>query len=149
MAGWFWRKGSVMRRLTWRLRRRLTALLLAGVLGCAAALVGLVAGPTVSAMASSRHAVTVTNPGNQAGPVGTAASLQIQAAGHTLAYTATGLPAGLSISSSTGLITGTPITAATSTVTVTVTDSTGDSGSATFTCSCGAGPLAAVMVQVK
>ena len=123
-----------MRRLTWRLCKRLTTLLLAGVLACAAALVGLVAaGPTVSAMASSRHTVTVTNPGNQAGPVGTAASLQIQAAGHTLTYTATGLPAGLSISSSTGLITGTPTTAATSTVTVTVTDSTGDSGSATFT----------------
>jgi len=120
-----------MRRLTWRLRRRLSALLLAGVLACAAALVDLVAGPTVSAMASSRHTVTVTNPGNQGGPVGTAASLQIQAAGHTLTYTATGLPAGLSISSSTGLITGTPTTAATSTVTV--TDSAGDSGSATFT----------------
>src|SRR5215472_4781095 len=133
MASWFWRKGSVMRRLTWRLRRRLTALLLAGVLACAAALVGLVAGPTGPAMASSRHTVTVTNPGNQAGPVGTAASLQIQAAGHTLTYTATGLPAGLSISSSTGLITGTPTTAATTTVTVTVTDSTSDSGSATFT----------------
>src|SRR5215469_10097967 len=88
-----------------RLRRRLTALLLAGVLASAAALVGLVAGPTVSATGSSRHTVTVTNPGNQAGPVGTAASLQIQAAGHTLTYTATGLPAGLSISSSTGLIT--------------------------------------------
>src|SRR5215471_2156320 len=128
-----WRKGSVMRRLPWRQRRRLTALLLAGVLACAAALVGLVAGPTGPAMASSRHTVTVTNPGNQAGPVGTAASLQIQAAGHTLTYTATGLPAGLSISSSTGLITGTPTTAATSTVTVIVTDSTGDSGSATFT----------------
>ena len=73
-----------MRRLTRRLRRRLTALLLAGVLASAAALAGLVAGPIVSAMASSRHTVTVTNPGNQAGPVGTAASLQIQAAGHTL-----------------------------------------------------------------
>jgi len=126
-------KGSVMGRLTWRLRKRLTALLMAGVLASAAALIGLVAGPTVSAMASSRHTVTVTNPGNQAGPVGTAASLQIQAAGHTLTYTATGLPAGLSISSSTGLITGTPTTAATATVTVIVTDSTGDSGSATFT----------------
>jgi hypothetical protein len=119
-----------MKCLTWRPRGRLTVLLLAGVLACAAA---LVAGPAVPAMASSRHTVTVTNPGNQAGPVGTAASLQIQAAGHTLTYTATGLPAGLSISSSTGLITGTPTTAATSTVTVTVTDSTGNSGSATFT----------------
>ncbi len=45
----------------------------------------------------------MTNPGNQTGTVGTAASLQIQAtdsaAGQTLTYSATGLPAGLSISS--------------------------------------------------
>jgi Putative Ig domain/Ricin-type beta-trefoil lectin domain-like len=80
--------------------------------------------------------VTVTNPGNQTGTVGTAASLQIQATssgGHTLTYSASGLPAGLSISSTTGLISGTPTTAGTSSVTVTATDSTGASGSATFT----------------
>ena len=55
--------------------------------------------------------VTVTNPGSQTGTVGTAASLQISASdtdGGTLSYAATGLPAGLSISSSTGKITGTP-----------------------------------------
>jgi hypothetical protein len=86
---------------------------------------------------SASNTVTVTSPGNQAGTVGTAASLQIQAtdsaAGQTLTYAATGLPAGLSIGSSTGLITGTPTTAGASTVTVTVTDGTGASGSATFT----------------
>src|SRR5579875_552616 len=83
------------------------------------------------------NTVTVTNPGSQTGTAGTAASLQIQAsdsaAGQTLTYAATGLPAGLSISSSTGLISGTPATAGTYTVTVTATDSTGASGSATFT----------------
>src|SRR6202044_2923905 len=81
------------------------------------------------------NTVTVTNPGSQTGKVGTAASLQIaatdSASGQTLTYSATGLPAGLSINSSTGLITGTPSTAATSTVTVTATDTTGASGSAT------------------
>jgi hypothetical protein len=80
--------------------------------------------------------VTVTNPGNKTGTVGTAASLQIQAndtAGGTLSYSATGLPAGLSINSSTGLITGTPTTAGTSTVTVKATDTTGPSGSTSFT----------------
>ena len=102
-----------MKRLTWHRRRRPTALLLAGVLAFAGALAGLVAGPAVPAMAAGgRHTVTVTNPGSQAGTVGTVASLQIQAtdsaAGQTLTYTATGLPAGLSISSSAGLITGTP-----------------------------------------
>ena len=83
------------------------------------------------------NTITVTNPGSQAGTVGTAASLQIQAsdsaAGQTLTYTATGLPAGLSINSSSGLITGTPTTAGTSSVTVTATDTTGASGPASFT----------------
>src|SRR6516225_3213289 len=133
MAGWFWRKGSVMRRLTWRPRRRPTALLLAGVLACAAALVGLVAGPAEAA--GGHHTITVINPGNQAGTVDIAASLQIQAtdsvAGQTLTYAATGLPAGLSINSSTGLITGTPTTIGTSNVTVTA--KAGVTGSAAFT----------------
>jgi hypothetical protein len=82
------------------------------------------------------NTVTVTNPGSQSGTVGTPASLQISAtdsaSGQTLTYSATGLPAGLSISSS-GLISGTPTTAGTSTVTVTATDTTGAHGSATFT----------------
>ena len=82
------------------------------------------------------NTVTVTNPGNQTGTVGTAVSLQISASdsasGQTLTYSATGLPAGLSIST-TGLISGTPTTAGTSSVTVTAKDTTGASGSASFT----------------
>ncbi|MGH3396225.1 MAG: putative Ig domain-containing protein, partial [Streptosporangiaceae bacterium] len=82
------------------------------------------------------NTVTVTSPGSQAGTVGTAVSLQIHgtdsASGQTLTYSATGLPAGLSISSS-GLISGTPTTAGTSSVTVTATDTTGAKGSASFT----------------
>jgi len=82
------------------------------------------------------NTVTVTNPGNQTGTVGTAVSLQIHASdsasGQTLTFSATGLPAGLSISSS-GLISGTPATVGTSSVTVTATDTTGASGSASFT----------------
>jgi hypothetical protein len=84
---------------------------------------------------STGNTVTVTNPGNQSGTVGTAVSLQIHAtdsaSGQTLTYTASGLPAGLSISSS-GLISGTPTTAATSNVTVTATDTTTAHGSASF-----------------
>ncbi|MFJ9446964.1 putative Ig domain-containing protein [Kitasatospora sp. NPDC101235] len=83
------------------------------------------------------NTVTVTNPGNQSGTVGTAASLQINATdsatGQTLSYSATGLPAGLSINSSTGLISGTPTAAGTSSVTVTATDSTGAAGNTSFT----------------
>src|SRR6185503_2690778 len=54
------------------------------------------------------------------------------AAGQTLTYSATGLPAGLSISASTGRISGTPTTAGTSSVTVTARDTTNSSGSASF-----------------
>jgi hypothetical protein len=86
---------------------------------------------------STANTVTVTSPGNQTSTAGTAASLQIHASdsasGQTLAYTATGLPAGLSINSGTGLITGTPTTAGSSTVTVTATDTTGAAGSTSFT----------------
>jgi hypothetical protein len=60
----------------------------------------------------------VTSPGNQTSPAGSPVSLQIHASdsqsGQTLTYSATGLPAGLSINSATGLITGTPTTAGTS-----------------------------------
>ncbi|HLX48529.1 MAG TPA: cellulose binding domain-containing protein, partial [Streptosporangiaceae bacterium] len=80
---------------------------------------------------------TVAGPGNQTSTVGTAASLQIHATdsapGQTLTYAATGLPAGLSVNSATGLISGTPSTASSYNVTVTATDPTGATGSASFT----------------
>ncbi|HZR53365.1 MAG TPA: putative Ig domain-containing protein [Streptosporangiaceae bacterium] len=82
------------------------------------------------------NTISVTNPGSQTGTVGTAVSLQIHASdsasGQTLTYSASGLPAGLSINSSSGLISGTPTTAATSSVTVTAKDTTNASGSASF-----------------
>ncbi|GAB2712804.1 putative Ig domain-containing protein [Kitasatospora kifunensis] len=81
------------------------------------------------------NTVTVTNPGNQSGTAGTALTLQINgtdSGGAGLTYSATGLPAGLSISAS-GLISGTPTIAGTSSVTVTATDSTGASGQTAFT----------------
>ncbi|HZR51964.1 MAG TPA: glycoside hydrolase family 11 protein [Streptosporangiaceae bacterium] len=88
------------------------------------------------------NTVTVTNPGSQSGTVGTAESVQIHAtdsAGAALTYSASGLPAGLSINSATGLISGTPTTSGSSSVTVTATDSTGATGSATFTWSVSGG----------
>jgi subtilase family serine protease len=83
------------------------------------------------------NTVTVTNPGNQTTTTGSAVSLQIHATdsatGQTLTYSATGLPTGLSINASTGLITGTAGTAGTYNVSVTVKDGTGASGSTSFT----------------
>ncbi|HEY0638652.1 MAG TPA: M14 family zinc carboxypeptidase [Pseudonocardiaceae bacterium] len=78
-------------------------------------------------------APVVANPGNQTATVGTPVTLNNSASGGTPPYTwsATGLPAGLVINSSTGQITGTPTTAGTSSVTLTATGA-GLSGSATF-----------------
>jgi Zn-dependent metalloprotease len=69
--------------------------------------------------------LTLANPGSRTGTVGVATSLTLSASGGVTPYTfsATGLPAGLSISSSTGVISGTPTTANTYSVTATVTDS--------------------------
>ncbi|MDX2680809.1 putative Ig domain-containing protein [Streptomyces sp. NY05-11A] len=86
--------------------------------------------------AGTGNTVTVTNPGSRSTATGSSVSLQISAsdsAGATLTYSASGLPTGLSISSSTGLISGTASTAGTYSVTVTASDSTGASGSASFT----------------
>jgi serine protease len=83
---------------------------------------------------SNGPSVTVTDPGNQSGNVGNPVNLQIAAAdsdGDALAFSATGLPPGLSISSS-GDITGTPTVNGTYSVTVTAADSLA-TGSASFT----------------
>lgn len=98
---------------------------------------------------SGGNTVTVTNPGSQSTTVGTAVSLQIQAtdsdSNQTLTYSATGLPAGLSINSAIGLISGTSATAGTANVTVTAKDSTNASGSITFSWTIGRRSTSAVL----
>ena len=66
------------------------------------------------------------------GRVGSAFSYQITATNTPTSYGATGLPAGLSVNTGTGLISGTPTSAATSTVTLSATNSAG-TGNATLT----------------
>ncbi|WP_405862600.1 M4 family metallopeptidase [Streptomyces sp. NBC_00090] len=66
----------------------------------------------------------------------TAVGLQVQATSTNpgaLTYSATGLPAGLSINASTGLISGTATAATTSPVTITVTDSAASTATTSFT----------------
>jgi hypothetical protein len=85
---------------------------------------------------SSSGGVTVGNPGNKSGVVGTAiASFTLSATGGTAPYTwsASGLPGGVTIGSSTGTISGTPTAAGTFNVTATATASAGGSGSTSFT----------------
>src|SRR5207248_4617887 len=66
------------------------------------------------------------------GQVGVAFSYTITATNNPTSYNATGLPAGLSVNTSTGLIFGTPTTAGTYTVTISATNA-GGTGSHTLT----------------
>src|SRR5205807_1161855 len=82
-------------------------------------------------VSNTNRAPSVTNPGTQSGTQGSAiAPLSISASdpdGDTLTYGAAGLPGGLSINTTTGVISGTVATnaAATNNVTVTVSDGKG------------------------
>jgi beta-glucosidase len=79
--------------------------------------------------------LTITSPGPQEGIAGTAVSVPVSATdttgGQTPSFTATGLAAGTSVSSS-GTISGTPTTAGTTTVTVTAKDGNGAQASTSF-----------------
>ncbi|GAA1963516.1 RICIN domain-containing protein [Kitasatospora viridis] len=90
---------------------------------------------TLTATGSAPESVLVTGPGDQTTATGTGTTVSLQltgtdTAGKALSFSATGLPAGLAISS-TGLITGTPSTAGSATVTVTASSGTA-TGSTTF-----------------
>ena len=81
--------------------------------------------------------MTVASPGDQTDVSGAAITPLTavgtdSASGATLTWSATGLPAGLSIDPATGTISGTPTTGGTATVTVEATDDSGATGTATF-----------------
>src|SRR5208282_2099445 len=77
-------------------------------------------------------APAITSATVASGTVGSAFSYQITATNAPTSYGATGLPAGLTVNSGTGLISGTPTAAGTSTVTLSATNSAG-TGNATLT----------------
>ncbi|MBV6696115.1 M4 family metallopeptidase [Kitasatospora aureofaciens] len=85
--------------------------------------------------------VSVTNPGSQSTALNGSVNLQVKATGGTapLSYAATGLPTGLSINSSTGVISGTASAAGSYNVTVTVTDAAGKTATAGFSWSVSGG----------
>jgi hypothetical protein len=70
-------------------------------------------------------APVITSPLTAAGTVGTAFSYQISASGAPTSFGASGLPAGLSNNSATGLISGTPSIAGTNNVTISATNASG------------------------
>ena len=92
----------------------------------------VVCGGIVDAAAALREAKArivvapvVSSAATASGKIGTAFSYQIAASGTPTSYSATGLPAGLTVNTATGLISGTPTTAATTAVTVGATNAGG------------------------
>ena len=85
----------------------------------------------VSLNANALSAPVITSPATAGGAVGTAFSYQTTATNSPTSYKVTGLPAGLTVNSKTGLIHGTPTTAGTSKVTLSATNRRG-TGSATL-----------------
>jgi len=85
---------------------------------------------------SAADAPTLRNPGNMTGVMGLSVAVQLSGTdphGSTLTYSAGSLPTGLLVSSNTGRISGTPITAGNYDVTVAATNTSGVSSTQLFT----------------
>jgi subtilase family serine protease len=95
--------------------------------------------PTLAAslcdLASPAFSIAISNPGVLHSRIGTSATFQVQATdsgGVPVTYTASGLPAGLTINPATGFISGTPTAPQIATVKIGASDKWTNSGSAIF-----------------
>ena len=88
----------------------------------------------------------ITSALSATGTAGSVFSYTITASNSPTSYGASGLPAGLSVNTSTGAITGTPSASGTSSVTLSATNG-GGVGTATLTLTVSAGPIAAISVS--
>jgi hypothetical protein len=90
-------------------------------------------------IASGLAAPVITSAWAATGTVGTAFTYQISATNSPTSYNATGLPAGLNVNTTSGLISGTATAAGTSTVTITATNASGTSSGIGLTLTISAG----------
>ena len=105
-------------------------------------MVGNVLGPSLCATRAPVYSVTVASPGNQVTTVGSPVQLAISGSDSGragLAFSASGLPAGLTMNAA-GVITGVPTTLQTTTVTVSAADGYNNGGSTQFSWSIAAPP---------
>jgi hypothetical protein len=87
---------------------------------------------TLTLIVNAAGTPAITSSTTASGTVGSAFSYQITANNSPASYNATGLPAGLSVNTSSGVISGTPTTAGASSVTISASNANG-TGSATLT----------------
>jgi hypothetical protein len=99
----------------------------------------------VGTLSNSQQAPAITSAGSSSGTVSSAFSYQITASNSPTSFNATGLPAGLTVNTSNGLISGTPTAVGSFSVTISATNASG-TGSATLALTINASQQAAPVI---